>query len=243
MQGDFRAARPLFEEAVELYRNADDAAGTIEALRRLAWAVADANDLKDAERIVDEVGRVAQATGDDHLLASAAAIQVFLPTLRGDLEEARQRLDRMLVLYEQIGDEEGVAFDRSYRAFLMLLEGRGREALPALEDTLQFYRQVQYPNLMATITQRVASVLAACGATEEAVQIFAAAESFLRTRGVEATGPFLELEQRAFAPVRRAAEDPTYADAVAAGQAMTLDEAADFALAVARRLRDATTSS
>ena len=96
---------------------------------------------------------------------------------------------------------------------------------------------------MATITQRIASVLAACGAPEEGVRIYAAAESFRRTRGVEATGPFLELEQRALAPVRRAAEDPTYAEAVAAGQAMTLAEAADSALAVARRLRDATTSS
>jgi hypothetical protein len=166
-----------------------------------------------------------------------------MPTLRGDLVEARQRLDRMLVLYEQIGDEEGVAFDRSYRAFLMLLEGQSREALPGLEETLRFYTQVQYPNVTATITERIASALAACGATEEAVQIFAAAQSFRRTRGVETTGPFLELEQRALAPVRRAAEDPTYAGAVAAGQAMTLDEAADFALTVARRLRDATTSS
>ena len=62
MQGDFRAARPLFEEAVEVYRNADDAAGTIEALRRLGWAVAD-DDLEDAERLVDEAGRVARQPG------------------------------------------------------------------------------------------------------------------------------------------------------------------------------------
>ena len=189
---------------------------------------------------MDEAGRVAQATGDDRLVASTAAMQVFFPTLRGDLMEARQRLDRMLVLYEQVGDEEGVAFDKSFRAFLLLLEGQRREALPGLEETLRFYCQLDYPNVMANVTQRIASVLAACGAPEEGVRIYAAAESFERKRGVVTTGALVELGQRALAPVRRAAEDPTYAEAVAAGQAMTLAEAADLALTAARRLRDAT---
>ena len=63
------------------------------------------------------------------------------------------------------------------------------------------------------------------------------AEVFRTARGVELTGPFLEVQQRVIAPVRRAAEDPRYRDERAAGEAMSLDEAADYALTVVERLR------
>ena len=243
IQGDFMVARTLFEEAASLYRETDDAPGLIEALRRLASSIADAGDLDGAQRLLDEADAVARAADDPQLRALVGGMQVVIPMLRGDLAEARKRTEQVLRLREQIGDEEGIAFARGSLAFIALVEGRTREALAGLQEALRFWRQVQYPIGIANTTQDLASAIALGGATEEAVEIFAAAEAFRRTRGIASSGPFSELEERAHAPVRQAAEDPAYRTAVDAGEAMTLDEAADRALAVARRLQDHTGTS
>ena len=59
--------------------------------------------------------------------------------------------------------------------------------------------------------------------------------AFLSARGVGLVGPFWELVERIIAPVRLAADDPRYSQERAAGEAMSLDEAAEYALSVARQ--------
>ena len=59
--------------------------------------------------------------------------------------------------------------------------------------------------------------------------------TFLSARGVGLVGPFWELVERIIAPVRLAADDPRYSQERAAGEAMSLDEAAEYALSVARQ--------
>ena len=66
------------------------------------------------------------------------------------------------------------------------------------------------------------------------MRAYAAADAFLSARGVGSSAPS-ELVERIMAPVRLAADDPRYSQERAAGEAMSLDEAAEYALSVARQ--------
>ena len=117
----------------------------------------------------------------------------------------------------------------------MLMEGRTTEALRGLEEALHFWREVGYPNAIAEAVLDVSAALVASGAIEPGVRAYAAADAFLSARGVGLVGPFWELVERIIAPVRLAADDPRYSQERAAGEAMSLDEAAEYALSVARQ--------
>ena len=237
VQGDVRDARASLEEALALYRAAGDAAGVLGTLNYLAITTIDAGDFDGARTLMDEAESIALETGDDRLLALTWVSHSFFPLLRGDFAEARTRVERALALREQIGDEEGVAFARSQLAFIRLLQGESWEALDGLEDALRFWREVQYPGSIAMCLRRLGAALAAVGATGPGVRIYAAAEAYRTARGAQFIGPFLELEERTFGTVRRAADDPHFGEERAAGEAMSLDEAAEYALDVVDRIR------
>jgi predicted ATPase/class 3 adenylate cyclase len=237
MQGDFRDAQASFEEALEFYRAAGDAAVLIEALRRLALATIDAGDIDRAKALVDEAETVSLGSGDPRLIASASELQGAFPLLRGDFDKTRGHLERLLALQEQVGDEESVSFTRGNLARVMLLQGHTEDALREIEELLRWCREVRYQNATAYALSNLSAAFAAVGATGPAVRIYATAEVFRTGRGVELTGPFLDVQQRVIGPVRKAADDPRYRAERAAGEAMSLDEAADYALEFVERLR------
>jgi predicted ATPase/class 3 adenylate cyclase len=237
LQGDFRDAQALLEEALALYRAADEPEGVIEALCRLGFAAVDAGDLDRAEAFVSEAESVANEAGDLWLMATTMAYQATFPLIRGDFDEARGHMERLLALCEQIGDAEGVAFARGELALVMLLLGETWDALRGLEETLRFWREVQYPGGTTRTLGDLAAAFAAIGATGPAVRIYSAAQVFRAGRGVKRVGAFLELEHRVMGPVRDAADDPRYRDERAAGEAMSPDEATDYALGVVNGLR------
>ena len=237
MQGDFRDAQAASEEALEFYRAAGDAAALIEALRRLALATMDAGDIDRAKALVDEAESASLGSGDPRLIASASTLQGAFPLLRGDLDQARENLEHLLALQEQVGDEEGVSCTRGNLARVMLLQGQTGDALREFEELLRWCREMRYQNATTYTLSNLSAAFAAAGATGPAVHIYATAEAFRTARGVELTGPFLEVQQRVMGPVREAADDPRYRDERVAGESMSLDEAADYALTVVERLR------
>jgi predicted ATPase/class 3 adenylate cyclase len=238
-QGDFHAARPLFEEALALYREADDAAGTLEALMRLATVSVDAGDVDGAEALLLEGEAVARQEDDLRLLSIVSGFRATMPALRGDLDGAREQLQGVLSLRRRIGDEEGVAAAKRTLAFFGLVQGQASEALlPELAEALRYWCEAHYPTGIAMTMLDLAAALAGSGAVEAGVRIYAAARRFERARGYGGTGPFEGLSERAHARVRRAAQDPSYAATVAAGEAMTLEEAAEYALEAARRVHE-----
>jgi tetratricopeptide (TPR) repeat protein len=238
VQGDIRDAQASLEEALALYRAAGDAFGVTEGLSYLAMVTIDTGDLDRAKALMDEAESVALGTGDDRLIASMWGRQVFFPLLRDDLVEARAQTERVLRLQEEIGDEEGAAFTRLELASIKLLQGQTREALRGLEESLRFLRELHYPGWIVMPLWRLAAALAAAGESGPAVRIYAAVEAFRTTRGAELSGPFRELFERPMGPVRRAADEPRFSEERAAGAAMSLDEAAEYALGIVQRLRE-----
>jgi predicted ATPase/class 3 adenylate cyclase len=240
MQGDLGEAEVRFEESLALYRAEGDAHGAMEALRRLASTTIDTGDFDRATELVDEADSIALDTGDTRLISYVAAFRATFPLFRGEYAEARAQMERVLALRESIGDAEGAAFTRGFLAFIMLLQGEISEALEGLEASLRFALEIaEFPNAIASSLRDLAAAFEAMGAVGSAVRTYAAGEAFLRARGVETTGPFRELDDRVLGPVRRAADDPRFGEERDAGEAMSLEEAAEYALETARRLREA----
>jgi predicted ATPase/class 3 adenylate cyclase len=239
MQGDPGDAQASFEAALALYRAAGDAGDVIGALSGLVLATIDVGDLDGAKTLVDEAESVALGTGDQRLVARVWSFQAAFPLLRGDFADARTRMERVLTLLEENGDEEGAAYVRSPLALVTLLQGDTWEALRLIEDSLRFFtREVGRPGMIVAMSlTRLAAALAAAGATGPAVRIFAAAEAFRTTREVELAGPLSELHERVIGPVRRVADDPRFSEERAAGEALSFDEAVEYALDVVDRVR------
>ena len=172
------------------------------------------------------------------MIETAMAFGASFTLARGDFDEAAERWERVLALREQMGDEEMAALARSALAFVMLLQGQTWDALRRLEETVRFWRDRTFPGALAVAVRSLAAAFAATGATGPAVRIYSTAELYRTAQGAGFAGPFLELQERVFGLVRRAADDPTYRDERAAGEAMSVDEAAAYALAVVERLRE-----
>jgi class 3 adenylate cyclase/tetratricopeptide (TPR) repeat protein len=137
-RGDIQAAKVLLSRAVELLpADADELGDTQLELTR---ALVDLGSYDEAEAMRREAVAVADATGDERLLARAALARVELQAQADPgttMEEALAVTERMLAELERLDDEEGAVWalrlTGTFRGWL----GQSAESLALLKQALE----------------------------------------------------------------------------------------------------------
>lgn len=109
-QGDYAAARALFEESLALWREIGNKRGIASALNDLGWMAWRQGDYAAAQVLSAESLALWQELGEKQGIATALTNLGWLAHHQGDYAAARALFEETLALRRVLEDERGVAF-------------------------------------------------------------------------------------------------------------------------------------
>jgi predicted ATPase/class 3 adenylate cyclase len=221
--GDHEKAAAALDEGVELARQLGDARSLQRAIGNAAAAALERRDFERARDMYTESVDLARSAGLTVGLALATALLGYTLTLAGDFAAAEEQLATAAAMFADHGDSTWRQAVLRYRGLLLLLRGDVDEAELVLRDSLARGRDHSRVHELARWVEDLAAVAEARGENERAATLWGAADARLEKAG-EA---ILEEDRQVRARYRSETQDP---DAWRGGQAMTLEEAIDYAL-------------
>lgn len=224
-QGDYEAARALYEQCLSIWRRLDDTVGIGYALLNLAEVEAFVGDLSAARDMLLESLDVQRQAEDKAGIAWSLASLAFIWGALNELEKARACLDESASLFQEVGDTLGLAAARASLAHVVLDAGDLPQAEALFRESLVLFQQLNSSPSFVTYMGGVAALAGARKQFERAVQLHSAAEALLRTLGARVPPLFQEKYERSLNMAREHLDDAAFAAAWAQGQAMTLEQA------------------
>ncbi|MGI8549986.1 MAG: protein kinase domain-containing protein [Dehalococcoidia bacterium] len=109
MQGDYRQARALHEQALEISRKQDDRRGVAWALNGLGGIAHEQADYLQARALYEESGNIYAELGDTRAIAGSLNNQGRVALQQGDDGAARVLFEQSLLGFRQIGEQRAIA--------------------------------------------------------------------------------------------------------------------------------------
>ena len=240
-QGDYAAARSLFEQGLILFEEsgAEDEgrrrgiANSLDNLGAVAFALSD----NDAARALYERSlAIRRELGDRRAEATSLNNLGLVATAQGEYGPARLMLAESQALYKELGDTYGIATSLNNLALGLILEGNREAALPVLKESLTI--RIEMGDKYAIAYSLVGFALYAAGAGEgnesagRAVRLLAALRTLLETIGARLENAYLAEYNSALAETRALLGEAVYAGAWEAGASMSIEQAIAEALAM-----------
>jgi tetratricopeptide (TPR) repeat protein len=211
-------------------RAAGDSALLARALLGAGSVALEAGDLAGAESFWEESLARYRLIGQPWGTARAQGSLADVALARGDLARAEAHYAGRLTLSRQLRDRGATGGALRGLASVARRRGDHVRASAHYREGLALYTKVGQPEAAVTCLEGVAWALAALGHEERAVRLLGAAGPVRSVFGVPLPPADLALQDQTIAGLRcRLGEEP-FATAWAAGQAMTLGEAAAEAL-------------
>jgi hypothetical protein len=143
----------------------------------------------------------------------------------GNLDRATQVLHQALAIDQQRGDVFGVAVEQQSLAMVSLRAGRPREASDMLSRLLDYVVSSGDPDLVANVMELSACISAELGGGMRAARLAGAAETIRHKAGMEIPQPDADLLERYLAPARAQITREAWDAELAAGRALTEQDA------------------
>jgi tetratricopeptide (TPR) repeat protein len=221
--GDHERAAAALEEGVELARKVGDANSLQRAISNSAAAALELREFERARDMYAESAELARSEGLTVSVALSTALLGYTLTLAGDFAAAEKELAGAAAALAELGESTWTQAAFRYRGLLLLLRGDVDEAELVLRDSLARGRDHSRAHELVRWVEDLAAVADARDERERAATLWGAADALLEKSG-EA---ILEEDRQVRERYRRETQDP---DALAVGQAMTLEEAISCAL-------------
>jgi non-specific serine/threonine protein kinase len=229
-QGDRAVAERHFQEALELSWALGDQRSRGIAHFSLGHVARVRSDYAAARAHHAVAVRVFEAMGDDHWLANTHHDLGLAAYYEGDLATARQEYDVTLALSRGLGDEHGIASALNDLGELALLQGALDEARRLECESLTIARWIEDKKLIAMAFGALAGVAVAQSRPTRALRLAAAATALNEATGQRHSPAWHAMLDRWLEPARRAMNAEACEAAQAAGRAMSLEEAIEYAL-------------
>jgi predicted ATPase/DNA-binding CsgD family transcriptional regulator len=218
------------EEALAFFRELEDAWGVSHTLRRLALVLEWAGNFQRAAVLAEEALELARAVQDKSAMAwSLYALGFAQLQQDNNRERARILIQESLPLFREIGDIQGLSIALDILGSLVLIRGEFAEARRYFEENICLMLE---PNSIPDVTS--ASSLAGLGVVAWRQGEFTQAATLLSAvdEHIDTDHRFssMLLLKTLLAEIRTQLRDQQFAAAGAAGRAMTLEQAAFFAL-------------
>ena len=224
VQGEPRAALPLLERSLAIWRDLGDRDQQARELNSLGITHRFLGDFDTARSLLEESAAIAREVGSDFRLAAALTNLGQLESGAGNFDRATEVLQEALALDRKQGDMLGVALDQQSLAGVHLRAGRAREARDLLSAMAGYVVSCGDPELLATTLEMCAANAAQLGEALRAARITGAAEAIRQKTGIPMKEP--ELLEEFLAPVRAAIAPDQWDAELAAGRALTQQQAA-----------------
>jgi predicted ATPase/DNA-binding SARP family transcriptional activator len=229
--GDADEARALAEEALEVSRRVRKPMSEAYALSTLGVVLGAQGDLDGAQRVLEDSVRRARELGNVRSVGSWTKGLAGITLLQGNYPRARELYEESLAILRSLDDAWGTLGSLSGLALVALEERDNASARRLLNESLELLRKSGHRYRTANALEIAGKLAVAQGLDGRGVRLYAAASV---VRGPMAVGMF-ECEAWPdaapdIARLRSALGEQVFTDAWAQGAAMTLDEAAAYAL-------------
>jgi DNA-binding NarL/FixJ family response regulator len=162
---------------------------------------------------------------------------------QGDYEKAVARCEESLSLLRELGYPESIHWPLDLLGIAACRQGEYERAATFFRESLVSNRRFGYRQGTAENLAGLGAVAAGQGQLEPAVKLFGAAEALLSAVGTDLGPADREQYDHCVAAVRAQLDEATFATAWAEGQAMTREQAIDYASGLAVNPPEATRSA
>jgi predicted ATPase/class 3 adenylate cyclase len=222
--GEPQAALPILERSLAIWRDLGDRDQQARELNSLGITHHHLGDVDAARSLLEESAAISREVGSDMRLAAALTNLGQLESDAGNFDRATQVLQEALAIDRKQGDMLGVALDQQSLAGVHLRAGRAREARDQLAGMADYVVSCGDPELLATTLEMCAANAAQFGEALRAARLAGAVEAVRQKTGIPISQP--ELLEEFLAPARAAIAPQQWDAALAAGRALTQQQAA-----------------
>jgi non-specific serine/threonine protein kinase len=236
-QGRTEQAAEAYQAAVELFAAQGDASRVARTVNALGSLAASVGDNAEARRRWNEaLALVRQDDSPDapHTEAFVTANLGDLAFDEGDLAAARELLERAIAMLRPRGDRWAIAIVQRYLARVLAAQGEPATAYGLLAESLSLLRAWSERTELADTLEILATLAAREGEVERVVRLLGGAAAIRSAAGSPLAGYQRVRLAEALAPASAALGRDVLlvaAEDVAAGRAMTFDQALDHAAA------------
>ena len=231
-QGKIAQAEPLALEGLDLFRARQNQYGIGDCLGPLGLAALLRGDLVDAHRRLQEVITIAMTCHFPVMLCEWQPLLAIVTLYESEGIEARRLVTESLHLCSERKEKNYLARNYLYRAEVALWERELDQSAQWLRQSLAYHSEPQritvYEVMQLWVTARLAT---AQQHYQHAATLFGLADQAHSQIHYSIAGPMRALADAALATARAALEPVLFAEAFAAGQQMSLEEA--FAMILA----------
>jgi tetratricopeptide (TPR) repeat protein len=228
-QGESQAALPLLERSLAIWRDLGDRDQQARELNSLGITHHHLDELDTSRSLLEDSAAICREIGSDMRLAAALTNLGQLESDAGNFDRATQVLQEALTIDRKQGDMLGVALDQQSLAGVHLRAGRAREARDQLSAMAGYVVSCGDPELLATTLEMSAANAAQLGEVLRAARHAGAAEAVRQKSGIPIKQP--EMLEEFLAPARATIAPEAWAAALAAGRALTQQQAVALLLA------------
>jgi predicted ATPase/class 3 adenylate cyclase len=229
-QGHLEEAEIFGEDALALYREAEDQAGVARVLGELG-AIAQRKGQNDrSEVLLRESLDILRHIDDPERLSFTLVALGALQHIQGRLDEAAENYRESLDIGRQRGDKHAAATALVNLGEIAQLKGDPGEARSLFCESLSLYHQLHMDIAIAYSLEVLAGIDIAEGRADSAVKLFGAADALRELTGTPVESFNLERYQQDMAAARAALSEEDYGAAWRTGRGLTPEEAVTLAL-------------
>jgi|SRR5579871_57973 len=229
-QGDYAAARALYEESLAIRRELGDKLGIAISLLNLGNVAKDRGDYAAARALYEESLAIRREIGDKWGIAYSLMNLGNVAYHQGDYAAARALYEESLAIKKELGDKQGIAYSLYNLGIVAGEQGDYAAARTLHEESLAIERELGNKHGIAYSLEGMAELAGGQGQTEPAVRLWAAADALREAIGSPLSPNEKEELDRKVATARASLGEEAFAEAWEQGQAMTIEQAIEYAL-------------
>ncbi|HZO90044.1 MAG TPA: tetratricopeptide repeat protein [Chthonomonadaceae bacterium] len=229
-QGDYAAARAFYEESLAIYRQLDDQQEIASVLNMLALLAHFQGDYSTALSLYEQSRIINEALGNTSGVAYVLNNQGLAAYHQGDYAAARACYEKCLPTFQEMGNKYGMVLTLDNLGLLSTAEGDYASARALQRQGLEIARDLGYKGGVVWFLEGFAKLAAAQQQGERAAVLWAVAAAQREAMSSPLWPCVLAEYERSLGDVREALGEEAFAAAWAEGQAMTLEQAMEYAL-------------
>ncbi len=224
-QDELRAALALFERSLAIWRELGEEAEQVRELNSLGGTHLHLGHLDSARALLTDSATIARRIGSQAGLGVALANLGQVESAAGNRERAAELLREALVLQQERGDLMRVAIIQQTLAVDSLYAGRVGEARKLLAASLDYVVSSGDTEFLIDALELAAAIAAQVGDCGQAARLTGAAAAIRQEAGMPASQPDAATLEHFLAPARAAAAPGDWDTGLAAGRALTQQQA------------------
>jgi non-specific serine/threonine protein kinase len=230
LRGDYERAAEQFEASLGLHREASNIRGVAWSVCSLAVVSSELGDYERAKELYEEGVALSREMGGALPLADLLISLGYEYLLEGDLERATVLNEEAAELYRKRGSRGGLRYALNHLGWVALLREDHERAQALYKESLVLCKEIGDKVMGSGSLEGLACSAASRGEAQRAARLFGAAATLSEAVGAHQTPRERALGEPYLAAARSRLSEAEWEVLFVEGQAMSFEEAAEYAL-------------